>query len=454
MHEATHAQDASAPPTELSIGDALALAVEMHKHGDINQAEKVYRRILDIAPGHPDALNFLGMIEMVRGRRPEAIELIRKSLAADPSVGERYVNLGNVLLSSGRMPEALEAFERAVALVPDSATAHCNLAVVYSLDGRLDEAERALKRALELDPKHSGAYNNYGNLLASRGDIQGCLRNYIKAAKLSPNDSNIRRALGAVYTALGDIEAAIRSYREWLEHEPDHPMAQFLLNACLGENVPDRASDAFIVHAFDVFATSFDSKLAGLGYRAPELVEGAMRAAGVPAQNGLDVLDAGCGTGLCGPLVAKYAAKLHGVDLSGGMLAQARARDMYDELAQEELTQFLASRHAAYDVVLSADTLCYFGPLDAVLGAAASALRPRGWLFFTLELADPAAAPGGHRINPHGRYSHTREYVTRTLAETGFDDITVVEDVLRQEAGSPVNGLVVSARKAGRKATE
>ena len=130
MHETAHAQDAPAPPTELSIEDALALAIEMHKHGDINQAEKIYRRVLDIVPGHPDALNFLGMIAMVRGRRPEAIELIRQSLAADPSQGERYVNLSNVLLTSGRMAEAVEALERAVALVPDSATAYCNLGVI------------------------------------------------------------------------------------------------------------------------------------------------------------------------------------------------------------------------------------------------------------------------------------------------------------------------------------
>jgi predicted TPR repeat methyltransferase len=133
------------------------------------------------------------------------------------------------------------------------------------------------------------------------------------------------------------------------------------------------------------------------------------------------------------------------------MLEQARARGSYDELTEEELTQFLAGRRDAYDVVLSADTLCYFGVLDAVCRAAAGALRPGGLLVFTVERADEAAAPHGHRINPHGRYSHTRAYVEKTLAEAGFERCEVVEDVLRKEAGSPVQGLVVTARKASHK---
>ena len=57
------------------------------------------------------------------------------------------------------------------------------------------------------------------------------------------------------------------------------------------------------------------------------------------------MLDAGCGTGLCGPLIAPYARRLVGVDLSERMLAQARARDVYDELVKGELTAYLGRLH-------------------------------------------------------------------------------------------------------------
>jgi predicted TPR repeat methyltransferase len=455
MVETEKAASTAEAPTEISLDDALAIAVSMHSEGKLDDAETIYRRILEVVPDHPDALNFLGMIAMTRGRRAEAVELIRQSLEADPTVGERYVNLGNVLLATGRVDEALEAFERAAAMAPDSSKAHCNLGVVYGIQRRFDEAKRVYERAIELDPMNAEAHHNYGNLLGDIGDIQGSLKSHGKAIELRPSDPNSRRQVGAIYTAIGEIDKAAQTYRDWLAHEPDSPLAQHLLAACLGgKNVPDRASDAFIRHGFDTFALTFDAKLANLGYKAPELVEAALRRRGIPADKSLVLLDAGCGTGLCGPLVAKYALRLEGVDLSGGMLEQARSRGIYDALAEEELTQFLTARHHAYDVVLSADTLCYFGPLDAVMRAAAGALRPGGWLVFTVERADDAEAPQGHRINPHGRYSHTSAYIEKTLAESGFEPCELVEDVLRQEAGSPVRGLVVTARKAGRNPVE
>ena len=86
--------------------------------------------------------------------------------------------------------------------------------------------------------------------------------------------------------------------------------------------------------SFDSFAASFDSKLAKLAYRAPALVSAMLDDAGLDASRSLDVLDAGCGTGLCGPLIAPYARRLTGVDLSGGMLSQAKEKNIYDELLQ------------------------------------------------------------------------------------------------------------------------
>ena len=67
-------------------------------------------------------------------------------------------------------------------------------------------------------------------------------------------------------------------------------------------------------------------KLAKLLYRAPALVAAMVADSEIPAAKNLDVLDIGCGTGLCGPLVAPYARRLVGVDLSGRMLAQAEAQ--------------------------------------------------------------------------------------------------------------------------------
>jgi len=135
------------------------------------------------------------------------------------------------------------------------------------------------------------------------------------------------------------------------------------------------------------------------------------------------------------------------------MLRKARARQadagpLYDELCEAELTAFMRARPRAYDLIVSADTLVYFGALTEVLQAAAGALRPRGLLVFTVERTadDPAA---GFRLNPHGRYSHAESYLRATLGAAGFAPPTIDRAVLRQENKVPVQGFVVTSRRDG-----
>jgi predicted TPR repeat methyltransferase len=155
------------------------------------------------------------------------------------------------------------------------------------------------------------------------------------------------------------------------------------------------------------------------------------------------VLDAGCGTGLCGPLISPYARRLIGVDLSEQMLAHARARNVYDELVKGELSAYLREASTAFDVIVSADTLVYFGPLDEVAAAAANALRPGGRLILTVEELPGEGSGDGYSISSSG---HSRAYLGRVLADVGLRP-KILPSELRLEAGDPVPGLVVRATK-------
>jgi predicted TPR repeat methyltransferase len=131
------------------------------------------------------------------------------------------------------------------------------------------------------------------------------------------------------------------------------------------------------------------------------------------------------------------------------MLARARARGVYAELAKAELSAFLAARREAYDVLVAADTLCYFGALEELAAAAWGALRPGGLLVATLEDAGSRPAPRGYRIDPHGRYSHACGYARAVLAAAGFARLGDSRGVLRTEGGVAVDGIVIRARKPG-----
>jgi predicted TPR repeat methyltransferase len=429
-----------------TIAEALELAMKLHREGRLDQAEAIYRRILEAAPDHPDALHFFGVLSHQRGRSDEAIALIGRSIELQPDEPAPICNLGNVLVDRGRAEEAAEAYRRAIALDPDHVAAHNNLGALLKSLGRFDDAEASYRRAIALSPADPDFRNNLGHLLGAQGRGEEALACYCEAIALAPRSRETRRLLGMAYYANGQIDKASEVFREWVEEEPDDPTAQHMYAACSGENVPARAGDLYIAKTFDSFANSFDAKLGQLGYQAPQLVAHALaRACGAPEKR-LDCLDAGCGTGLCGPLIAPYVRRLVGVDLSSGMLERARSREIYDELVRAELTAFLDAQAAAYDVVISADTFVYFGALDGVLKAAARALRADGLLLFTVEEASGAGA-AGHRINPHGRYSHERAYVARAVEEAGFAVAALEPAVLRQEAAKPVHGLVVTARK-------
>jgi predicted TPR repeat methyltransferase len=245
---------------------------------------------------------------------------------------------------------------------------------------------------------------------------------------------------------LGRQNEAVAAYREWLDREPDNPLPRHMLAACGGEAPPARADDAYVREVFDRFAESFDEQLLkNLDYRAPEVLVDALTDVLGAAEGALDVLDAGCGTGLCGPLIRPHARRLDGVDLSSGMLEKARLRGGYDELVAAELTAYLKDHPQTWDVVLSADTLVYFGDLAEVLAATHAALRAGGRVAFTLEAMD--VDEDRSELSSSGRYRHTRRYVERVLDAAGFVDISMAASALRKEVGKPVSGWVVVARK-------
>ena len=96
-------------------------------------------------------------------------------------------------------------------------------------------------------------------------------------------------------------------------------------------------------------------------------------------------------------------------------------------------------------MIVSGDALVYFGALKRVIGAAALALKPSGHLIFTLEDAGHDCPPAGYRVQPNGRYAHGQRYVADVLAEAGLEVVAIRPDILRNEAGRPVAGLVVTA---------
>jgi predicted TPR repeat methyltransferase len=135
------------------------------------------------------------------------------------------------------------------------------------------------------------------------------------------------------------------------------------------------------------------------------------------------------------------------VDLSQGMLAHAKEKNVYDGLTKSELTEYLRDHGESFDLIVSADTLVYFGDLTGVIAALSGALRPNGVAVFTLERTVTESSGADYCLQPHGRYCHAPAYVQRLLALSGLQS-NIVRAELRTEAGAPVPGLVIRATKS------
>jgi predicted TPR repeat methyltransferase len=387
---------------------ALQRAIEAHKAMRFEEAAEGYRGILASSPNDPDALNFLGMLMAHKGDPTAALPLLVQSVTAAPANPHAWINLGTTQVVLGNNEEGASAFTKATEVAPEMPMAWYNLGVALGRCGRPREGASALHRVLKLQPGYVPAY----------------------------------RALAAVLHGLGSFAESAEVFREWLQYEPHNPMAQHMLAALTGSEVPARASDEFVRQLFNAGSSIFDANLKGLKYQAPRLVSERLRREG-PADRSLDLLDAGCGTGLCGPLLRDLARGLCGVDLSTGMVEKAQQRGCYDELVVQELCEFMRSRANSFDAVVSADTLCYFGALEDPLQAARRCLRQPGSFVFTLERLDPGESAQPYRLENHGRYAHAESYVREAAHAAGFLKVSVEADWLRWERGAQVPGHIV-----------
>jgi predicted TPR repeat methyltransferase len=433
------------------LQDQVLAAIEAQRSGKLDEAARTYLAVLEADPDNVDALHFLGVLRHQEGRTALGVDFVLRAIALRPNYFDALNNLGNMYLKFGPT-EAVTAYHKALELRPGDPGVLRNLGAALRQLKRHEEAAELFERGIRERP---GDLDNYYSLSVAYKDMgrtDDAIAILRKAIEVRPESEAFRR-LGQILYGLRRIDEAAALHEAWLRAEPDNPIAKHMLAASTSRDVPARAGDAYVAQVFDGFAESFEDVLVNrCEYQAPELVGKALRRIAGEPRGDLDIVDAGCGTGLLAEYLKPYARTLIGVDLSSKMIIKAAPRP-YDRLIVYELAAFLDSAPRSFDVVASSDTLVYFGDLREVLAAARRSLRDEGRLVFTLEhAADEAEVPAGYRIHPHGRYSHTERYVRRALAEASFAVVEIQQARLRREGAAYVDGLVVAARTAGRAA--
>ncbi|WP_224360298.1 class I SAM-dependent DNA methyltransferase [Hyalangium versicolor] len=313
------------------------------------------------------------------------------------------------------------------------------------LDWRARLAERGFAGARQASCMHGAAVlRSWGEFPAAEAALSELLGRF-------PEDEGALRAMIRLLGETGRAEEAVplrrrlhaRRCRELgIPEERQDAAIAFLEAAETGSTLPSRAAETYVAALFDQYASHFDDKLRSeLAYRAPEHVLAAVQEA-LGGRRELAVLDLGCGTGLAGVLLRPFARRLEGIDLSPGMLEQARARGVYDALHPGELHALLEASQGPYELIVAVDVLVYLGALEPLFERVARRLAPGGLFAFTVEKdTEP-----GYRLQPTGRYSHHLDYLRACARTVGLTPVVEREAVLRTERGQPVWGHVVVLR--------
>ncbi|HEY0837802.1 MAG TPA: tetratricopeptide repeat protein [Azospirillum sp.] len=156
-----------------TIEQALAVATAHHKAGRTTEAERIYREILERAPGQPDALHLLGVLALQGGRPDEAARLIGEAVAADGETALFHANLGHALHAGGRHGEAALSFARSLVQVCRRAEdGGNNLNALVTLIHRYDDATRqAAARIIAQADAPSDVMRRHSLLFRITGDI-------------------------------------------------------------------------------------------------------------------------------------------------------------------------------------------------------------------------------------------------------------------------------------------
>lgn len=454
----------------------LHLANVLKLKGLFERAAQLLEQLLTIHPNYAAAWNNLGTIFFAQGKFKAAIESYQSAIDIQPGYVDAYYNLGLALIKANLDSEAMNAMKAVLEFSPDHAAGRFHYASLLMKSKKFALASEAFHLIEKVHPFHLETQINLATCCLQLGDLNEAKSHYLKALHMAPNDVQILFNLGVIAMQQNKLAEAIEFYKKVVELDENHFDGQnnLAISYLVQKNIPEALSyfkealriqpqnDAirhtihilthekgiadtpkdYIRALFDSYADHYDMHLLqALKYHVPALLYKMIQKTGIQQFN--NVLDLGCGTGLCGEIMRPQAKQLTGVDLSKQMLAQAREKHLYDRLVEEDIIEFLTKNDETYDLIMAGDLLVYFGHIHSLFTLIAKALSAGGMAVFNAEISEQE----DFQMTKSGRFAHAKRYLEALIAENHLEVIDYKTDTMRTEEGKPVIGHLYLVRK-------
>jgi predicted TPR repeat methyltransferase len=456
----------------------LHLANALKMQGLLDEAAEILQKAIQLNPDYSAALNNLGILYFSQENFVEAIKCYQLAIEKQPNFWDAYYNLGLAFSKTNQFNAAIATYETLVKQTSDHSAAYFQLGRLYLHQERIDDAITYFQRIAEAHPDHAETQINLATCYLKKSALKEAKSHYLQAMKLTPADTQILFNLGIINMQQGLTDNAIQYYQRAIQLDPDYFAAHNNLGVAflakqhssfalhhfkeaqrlqptnkaigyavqmLSENRQLSASPPeYITTLFDAYADHYEQHLLeGLDYQVPQLLFQAITKNNAITKKKMDILDLGCGTGLCGISFKPLAKTLTGVDLSPNMITIARQKKIYDDLAAEDLLLFLQQKNTSYDLIIAGDVFVYIGDLNPVFTAMTDALRTEGLIAFNTEIASEE----DFTMNQSGRFSHKKTYLDHLAATHNLAIIDYEQVITRQQNNEPVHGHIYVLKK-------
>jgi predicted TPR repeat methyltransferase len=433
---ATFDRAVSLDPQPIVLMGAASARIARQKPGDAEQAVELFTKARAAGLGSAELHQQLGLALLLANRVEEAVKECQIACEMQPRNAEAFHNLAAALARKGETANARLCLAQALELSPSYARACFALAVLEAEADRLIQAEALFRAAISMKPDSPAAYQALANVLAKMGQHKEALE----------AQQAVAMAARGQEPASHSVSDSIAQFEKRLERSPEAAKLHMLLAVKANVAPPAQLPPGSITNLFNRYANIFDDHLRGtLQYRLPEIIADVILAYYVqhPPAKPPDVLDLGCGTGICGELLRPRVATLAGADASPEMIRKARERNVYDRLEVGDLVDAMRRQPQSFDLLVAADVLIYVGDLLPAFEAAAKSLRPGGIFVFSVETG------GADRFRMDmttRRFTHSKPYLQKTAEMCGFEELRFEPVTIRFEAHQPVQGYLIVLR--------
>ncbi|NBX84565.1 MAG: methyltransferase domain-containing protein [Gammaproteobacteria bacterium] len=424
-------------PQTWTLQSYLEEARLSQRHNEWEKAATLYYFLNSQQP-HIFPIQFqLGICQMNLEHWEGAIQTFQGMMNIHNIDADVVCNLAISFWKNHQLKQALSHFKFNLKQFPFHLETRENLAAFYLEFERMEKAMEQYHIMLHQDSNQLDIEFNLAACLQQKGIYDEAIYHYLHILHLSPRHFDTLYNLGCVHYALNNPKAANFYWQQCLEQQPKHPALLFMTQRMQGLPVNQVHHQAYVKELFNHYATHYENHLMKqLNYKLPQRLDLFLNSHFTLNQF-QNVLEVGCGTGLCSPIIKPFSQSLIGIDIAEKMIEKAKKCRDYDETHTFDALSYLTQHPQSFDLILAIDVIPYLFDLEAWMRACKQALRPGGYLLFTTEISKT----GPFSLEPTGRLSFHPETIQKICIQQQMTIITQERVIARTQNNMPVPEL-------------